>query len=154
MRTNNEHLSINITYNFLFGKKANGEYNHILTINKNGKANPLYNKEIYIPKIERDRDVLFQSLGYIGCYANNYFDPTIDYIFLPDCTVDNFQFGIKDDFIKWIEFTCEEQKRKSKDPKRWRFNMTFILENEVVDFIKQRATRVEENCILELIDKY
>lgn len=147
-------MDINITYDFLFRKKANGEYYHILSINKNSTINPLYNKEVYIPIIKKDRDILFQSLGYTGCYANNYFDQTIDYIILPDCTVDNFQFGIKDDFIKWIESTCEEQKRKSKDPKRWRFNMTFILENEVIGFIKKRAERVEEDCILDLMRNY
>ena len=147
-------MGINITYEFLFGKNANGEYNHILSIDKNSITNPLYDKEIYVPTIDKNRDILFQSLGYTGCYANNYFDQTIDYILLPDRTIDSFQFGIKDDTIKWIESTCEEQKRKSKNPKRWKFNMTFILENEVVEFVKKRAERVGENCIIELMKNY
>lgn len=145
-------MKIDITYDFLFRKKANGEYNHILSIDKNSITNPLYNKEIYVPAIDKNRDILFQLLGYTGSYANNYFDNTIDYILLPDQTVDSFQFGIKDDIIKWIEGSCAEQKRKN--PKRWRFNMIFILENEVVGFIKKRAERVEEDCILDLMKNY
>lgn len=147
-------MNIEITYKFLFGKNSNGDYNHILSIDKNSKTNPLYNKEIYIPTIDRNREVLFQSLGYMGSYANNYFDQTIDYILLPDKTVDNIQFGIKDEIIKWIESTCEEQKSKSKNSKRWRFNMTFVLENEVIDFVKNRAERVGEKCILDLMENY
>ena len=148
-------MDITITYDFLFGKTSTGEYSHILSIDKNSITNPLYNKEVYVPTIYKtNRDILFQSLGYTGCYANNHFDTTIDYILLPDRTVDNFQFGIKDEVIKWIESTCEEQKRKSKDPKRWKFNMMFILENEVVEFVKNRAERVGEYCIIELMKKY
>lgn len=141
-----------ITYDFIFKKKANGEYYYIQPIDKNSIINPLYNKEIYVPAIERNRDILIQSLGYMGCCSNNYFDSTIDYIFLPDSTVDNFQFGIKDDIIKWIESACEDQ--KSKNPKLWKFSMKFIIENEVIDYIKKRAERVGEDCILDLMKNY
>lgn len=147
-------MKIEISHNFLFSKNAEGKYNHILSIDKKCIINPLYNKEVYIPDIKKNRDVLSQALGYTGCYANNYFDSTTHYILLPDSTIDNFQFGIKDKVIEWVESTCEEQKAKAKDPKRWKFNMTFVLENEVIEFITNRAKRVNEECILELLKKY
>lgn len=147
-------MKIDISYDFLFSKKSGGEYNHILSIDKNDLTNPLYNKEIFVLNIDGNRDVMFQALGYTGCYANNFYDSTIHYILLPNSTIDKLLFEDKDEVIKWIETTCEEQRAKSKDPKRWRFNMKFVLESEVVNFIKERALRVGEDCILDLIYKY
>lgn len=145
-------MGIDITYNFLFSKKEKGGYNHILSIDKNGVSNPLYNKEVYIPpSIDKNRDILFQALGYIGCYANNYFDTTIHYILLPNNTIDNIQFGVKDEVIQWIESTCDEQRSKSKKPNSWKFHMVFVLEDEVIQYIKQRSIKFDENCILDLI---
>lgn len=146
--------NIDFTYNFLFSKDKKGSYNYIISINKDGYCNPLYGKELYIPKTDGDKDVLFQSLGYIGCFANNHYDRTIDYVVMPNDTLDKLQFGIKDELVFWIEEVCKEQVKNSKDPKKWRFNMKFIFEKEVIDYVRYRGEHTEEDCIIDLITKY
>ena len=146
--------AINFTYEFLFDKNKNGEFKYIKTLRDNG-LNPLYGKELYIPStIVENRDYFFQSLGNLGAYGNNDFDSTIHYFLLPNETVDKLQFGIKDEVILSIEQICEDQKRKSKDPRKWRFNITFIHEHEVIDFITTRSKRINDDITLHLIEKY
>lgn len=146
--------AIDITYELLFCKNKDGNYKYIKVLYDN-LLNPLYGREIYIPEqISNNRDYFFQALGNIGAYGNNDFVTTIHYFLLSDTTVDQLQFGIKDDCIKLIEKMCDEQKQKSKDPKRWKFNMTFIFENDVVKFITDRSKRINDDITLNLIEKY
>ena len=41
--------AIDITYNLLFSKKENGEYNYIVGVSLSANNNVLYGKEIFIP---------------------------------------------------------------------------------------------------------
>lgn len=142
---------IEFTYELLFSKNKKGEYKYINVINTLGTKNALYGKEIFIPEnIDKGRNYLFQALGYIGAYGNNSFDESIHYMFMPNKTIDALLLGIKDDYTLFIEDLCKKQKSSYKDPKRWIFNFTFILENEVVDFIKNRP----EPLAIEQIEKY
>ena len=143
-----------ITYEYLFNDNDEPKKRHVLHPVRTDLGNPLYGKEIYVRSIGGNKDVLFQSLGYIGAYANNYFDSTIHFIMLSDETVSNLRRGIKDEHILWIEQECERQRAAYVDPKKWKFRMRFIVEQEVVDFIrKEFAFRNEEHC-MNLILKY
>ncbi|MFR1749468.1 MAG: hypothetical protein ACLUWB_18475 [Parabacteroides distasonis] len=142
---------INITYEFLFAKDLNEGYKHIVSIDKRGLVNPLYGKEIYFPGVLERRNLLFQALGYVGCYANNHYDSTIDYVFLDNGTVDALSFGMKNDAIRKIERICEEKRSKLE---KWKFNIKFILESDTLDFLRAWGERVGESELNKLILKY
>ena len=142
--------AIDITYNLLFSKKENGEYNYIVGVSLSANNNVLYGKEIFIPNnIDKGRDNLFQALGYIGTYGNNEYDESIHYILLPDKTADALMLGVKDDCVQQLEKICTQQKESYKDPKRWRFNLKFIQEKDVLDFIKSRPEKLAIKQIQE-----
>ena len=143
--------AIDFTYELLFSKNKNREYKYINDINPLDTKNVLYGKEIFIPdNIDKGRNYLFQALGYIGAYGNNNFDESIHYMFMPNKTIDTLLLGVKDNYVSLIENICTKQKHSYKDPKRWSFNLTFILENEVVNFIKNRS----EQLAIDQIEKY
>lgn len=147
---------IDITYAFLFQTDADGKYKHIHIMKDRVNErvlNPLYGKELYIPSIP-GKDSLSQALGNLGVFGNNEYDSTIDYFLLPDQTVDNLLFGIKDNVIAYIEDICEKQKAKAKKESKWRFNMMFILENDVANFIKERSLKCNDELTLSLINTY
>lgn len=142
--------AIEFTYELLFSKNKNGEYNYIVRVNPSAN-NILYGKEIFIPNnIDKGRHNLFQALGYIGAYGNNGYDESIHYILLPDKTADALMLGVKDDCVQQIEEICTQQKESYKDPKRWRFDLKFIQEKDVLNFIKSRPERLA----IEQIEKY
>lgn len=147
--------AIDFTYDFLFSKNGKGEYNHIIEMDKTYEKNLLYGKEIFIPaQIVKGRDYLFQALGHIGAYGNNEHDESIHYLFMPDRTIDALMLGIKDDFALYIEDFCTKQKASYKDPGRWRFRLKFIIEHEVISFIRERGKKVGSELETKQIEEY
>lgn len=147
--------ALDFNYKLLFSKNKKGEYKHAIIIPQDSMDNILYGKEIFIPEtIKSGRDYLFQALGYIGAYGNNYYDETIQYMFLPDKTLDLLMIGVKDEYVLQIEDICTKQKESYKDPKKWKFRMKFIFEKEVVSFIKRRGKYVGSALETEQIEKY
>ena len=147
--------AINFTYDLLFSKNKNGKYNHIVEMDKSYEKNYLYGKEIFIPtQIKNGRDNLFQALGYIGAYGNNSYDESIHYLFMPNQTVDALMLGIKDDFVLYIEDVCTKQKASYKDPTKWQFRLKFILESDVVSFIKGRGEITGSQLETKQIEEY
>lgn len=147
--------AIDFTYDLLFSKNKNGAYNYIVEMDKSYKKNYLYGKEIFIPaQIDKGRDNLFQALGYIGAYGNNSYDESIHYLFMPERTIDALILGIKDDFSLYIEDICTKQKKSYKDPKKWQFRLKFIIENDVVSFIKERGEIVGSQLETKQIEEY
>lgn len=145
-----------ITYDFLFNDYENEELKDKRVHHpvRTDKGNSLYGKEIYVRPIKGDRDVLFQSLGYIGAYANNYYDSTIHFVLLSDETVELLRNGTRDEHIRWAEQECERQRASWKDPKKWKFRMRFIVEGEVIDFMRGEFDFRNEEAGLNLISKY
>lgn len=147
--------AIDFTYDLLFSKNKNGAYNYIVEMDKSYKKNYLYGKEIFIPaQIDKGRDNLFQALGYIGAYGNNSYDESINYLFMPERTIDALILGIKDDLSLYIEDICTKQKTSYKDPKKWQFRLKFIIENDVVSFIKERGEIVGSQLETKQIEEY
>lgn len=147
---------IDITYDFLFQTDPERRYKyiHLMKERMNERVlNPLYGKELYIPSIP-GKDSLSQALGNLGAFGNNEYDSTVDYFLIPDQTIDNLLCGIKDKVIAYIENICEKQKAKAKKESKWRFNMIFILENDVVNFIKERSLKCNDELTLSLINTY
>lgn len=139
---------ISITYDMLV------KGGHLFKPVRAGLDNPLYGKEIYVRSVGGRREVLYQSLGYVGAYANNYYDSTIDYVLLSDNTIDGLKLGIKDDDIRWVEQECERQRASYKGKTKWKFRMQFIVEGEVIRFLKDEFDFRNEECGLNLISKY
>ena len=147
--------AVNFTYDFLFSKRENGEYNYIVEINPLSSKNILYGKEIFVPaNIDKGRNNLFQALGYIGAYGNNEYDESIHYLFMPQKTVNALMLGTKNDFVIQIEDICDKQKKSYKNPKAWSFKLKFILESEVLEFLKGRSERINDILTLEQVEKY
>jgi predicted secreted protein len=75
-----------------------------LKYDKEGKDNPISQKEIFVPNITgKDMGAFFQIIGNLGGYANKeYFDDT-NMILLSNETLRKLEQGIKDNVILDIE---------------------------------------------------
>ena len=135
---------INITYDFIFSK----QFPKIIHINAQLNTHPLGQKEIFINKKNANKYVLWQAIGNIGAYVTAEFDPkTTDYCWLETDTIRQLRNGEKDEFIKCI---ADAYNKSDSD----KFTYKFLLSEEVIEWMRLRAKRIEDFASIDLIDKY
>lgn len=119
-----------------------------LNYDKEGKENPISQKEIYVPDILGvNMDAFCQIIGNLGGYANKeYFDDT-NMILLGNETLRKLEQGIKDNVILDIE------KRYNKSNAKI-FNVQFTSESDFINWVKQRMTIYPDESTIALLQKY
>lgn len=119
-----------------------------LNYDKEGKDNPISQKEIYVPDILGiNMDAFCQIIGNLGGYANKeYFDDT-NMIMLGNETLRKLEQGIKDNVILDIE------KRYNKSNAKI-FNVQFTSESDFINWVKQRMTIYPDESTIALLQKY
>lgn len=119
-----------------------------LNYDKEGKDNPISQKEIYVPDILGiNMDAFCQIIGNLGGYANKeYFDDTY-MIMLGNETLRKLEQGIKDNVILDIE------KRYNKSNAKI-FNVQFTSESDFINWVKQRMTIYPDESTIALLQKY
>lgn len=119
-----------------------------LNYDKEGKDNPISQKEIYVPDILGvNMDAFCQIIGNLGGYANKeYFDDT-NMILLGNETLRKLEQGIKDNVILDIE------KRYNKSNAKI-FNVQFTSESDFINWVKQRMTIYPDESTIALLQKY
>lgn len=119
-----------------------------LKYDKEGKKNPISQKEIFVPNISgKNMEAFFQMIGNLGGYANKeYYDDT-NMIMLSDETLMKLERGIKDDVILDIE------KRYNKSNTKI-FNIQFTSESDFINWVKQRMIVFPDESTITLLQKY
>ena len=119
-----------------------------LKYDKDGKENPISQKEIFVPNISgKNMEAFFQMIGNLGGYANKeYYDDT-NMIMLSDETLMKLERGIKDDVILDIE------KRYNKSNTKI-FNIQFTSESDFINWVKQRMIVFPDESTFTLLQKY
>ena len=119
-----------------------------LKYDKEGKKNPISQKEIFVPNISgKNMEAFFQMIGNLGGYANKeYYDDT-NMIMLSDETLMKLEQGIKDDVILDIE------KRYNKSNTKI-FNIQFTSESDFINWVKQRMIVFPDESTITLLQKY
>lgn len=119
-----------------------------LKYDKEGKDNPISQKEIYVPDILGvNMDAFCQIIGNFGGYANKeYFDDT-NMIMLGNETLRKLEQGIKDNVILDIENRYNKSNTKI-------FNVQFTSESDFINWVKQRMTIYPDESTIALLQKY
>lgn len=119
-----------------------------LKYDKNGKDNPISQKEIFVPNIfGKNMETFFQMIGNLGGYANKeYYDDT-NMIMLSDETLTKLEQGIKDEVILDIEKRYNSSNTKI-------FNIQFTSESDFINWVKQRMLVFPDESTITLLQKY
>lgn len=119
-----------------------------LKYDKNGKDNPISQKEIFVSNISgKNMETFFQMIGNLGGYANKeYYDDT-NMIMLSDETLTKLEQGIKDEVILDIEKRYNSSNTKI-------FNIQFTSESEFINWVKQRMLVFPDESTITLLQKY
>lgn len=119
-----------------------------LKYDKDGKENPISQKEIFVPNISgKNMEAFFQMIGNLGGYANKeYYDDT-NMIMLSDETLMKLERGIKDEIILDIEERYNKSNTKI-------FNIQFTSESDFINWVKQRMIVFPDESTITLLQKY
>jgi hypothetical protein len=119
-----------------------------LKYDKEGKDNPISQKEIFVPSIiGKDMGAFFQIIGNLGGYANKeYYDDT-NMILLSDETLRKLEQGIKDEVIIDIENRYNKSNTKI-------FNVQFTSESDFIGWVKRRMEIYPDDSTITLLNKY
>ena len=146
-------LNIDISYYNWSAPKINGKtfvsrVSSPLKYDKEGKDNPISQKEIFVPNITgKDMGAFFQMIGNLGGYANKeYFDDT-NMILLSNETLRKLELGIKDNVIRDIEERYNKSNTKI-------FNVQFTSESDFIKWVKRRMTIFPDNSTIDYLNKY
>lgn len=148
-----KHLHIDINYYNWCAPTINGKtfvsrVSSPLKYDKEGKTNPILQKEIFVPDIPgKNMGVFYQIIGNLGGYANReYFDDT-NMILLSNETLSKLEQGIKDDIILDIENRYNRSSIKI-------FNIQFTSESDFLNWAKLRMTLFPDQSTIELLKEY
>ena len=72
---------------------------------------------------------LFQQLGDLGVYANNYIDDTTNILLLPDESISHLKEGTTDDVILYIQDSYNAMRAQN-------FAFQLISESDILAWIK------------------
>lgn len=93
-------------------------------------TNSLYTKEMYVPQTTHiSPPILYQQLGNMGIYANNYIDDSIDILLLPDASLSHLQEGTTDETIQYIQNSYNSMRTQN-------FTFQLIAESDILAWIK------------------
>lgn len=80
------------------------QHYNMLKVELTHGVNSLYTEELYVPSSTQvPQNQIFQQLGNLGIYANNYIDDTTNMLLLPDDSISHLKEGTTDDVILYIQ---------------------------------------------------
>jgi len=92
--------------------------------------NSLYTREIYVsPATKMPQNELYQLLGNLGVYANNYIDDTTNLLLLPDASISHLQEGTVDETIIYIQNSYNALRTQN-------FTFQLISESEILMWLR------------------
>ncbi|MBO7067263.1 MAG: hypothetical protein J6W52_01075 [Bacteroidaceae bacterium] len=98
--------------------------------------NSLYTKELYVPAETRmSQSELYQQLGNLGIYANNYIDDTTNLLLLPDSSLCHLQEGTTDETIRYIQNSYNAMCSQN-------FTFQMISESDLITWIKSLGSSI------------
>lgn len=148
-----KHLHLDISYYNWSAPTINGKtyvsrVSSPLKYDKEGKINPIFQQEMFVPDIPgKNMDIFYQIIGNLGGFANKeYFDGT-NIILLSYETLRKLEQGIKDDIILDIENKYDKSNTKI-------FNIQFTSEPDFINWVKKRLKVFPDESTIELLKQY
>ncbi len=136
--------NVDINYDFLFTSR----FSPIVHLNFHELTHPLGKKDIFLYEVKGESHLLRTCLGNIGAYTSNDFDPnSTDYCWLRKETIEKLKRNEKDNFIQIIT-------DKYNTSNSSQFNYKFIIEQEVVFWLENRAREIGDAISLDCITRY
>ena len=112
-----------------------------------GEMNPIYGKEIYVPKSNANLNILRQIIGNYGGYANAEYNDETNIVMLSASTFNLLKQGVKDEVINQIE----KQYNEGSSPM---FNIQFTNETEFIAWVNNRIEKFPDESTIQLLNIY
>lgn len=134
----------NITYDSVF----NSPFSVLKKVSNDGLTHIIGNRELFIYQPKGNKYLLWQMIGNMAGVGTDVFDVnSTDFIVLKDSTVEKLKDGIKDESIIIVENKYNESKSDV-------FSFNFILENDLMDYIKSSSIKSNDEVTLDILSKY
>ena len=117
-------------------------------VSNDGLTHIIGNRELFIYQPKGNKYLLWQMIGNMAGVGTDVFDVnSTDFIVLKDSTVEKLKDGIKDESIIIVENKYNESKSDV-------FSFNFILENDLMDYIKSSSIKSNDEVTLDILSKY
>ena len=109
--------------------------------------NYFYGKEVFFKSdFLNDKSILFQILGNLGAYANNYeLDNSINVFVVSNLILESLEKGFKDNILGTLETKLNSKGQPLKD-------LIIITESTLIDFVNKRNTYYSDKATQELLN--
>jgi len=109
--------------------------------------NYFYGKEVFFTSgFSKNKSILFQILGNLGAYANDYeLDNSINVFVVSDSILESLGTGSKDNILETLETKLNSKGQPLKD-------LIIITEPTLIDFVNKRASFYSDRVTQELLN--
>jgi len=109
--------------------------------------NYFYGKEVFFTSgFSKNKSILFQNLGNLGAYANDYeLDNSINVFVVSDSILESLGTGSKDNILETLETKLNSKGQPLKD-------LIIITEPTLIDFVNKRASFYSDRVTQELLN--
>lgn len=131
-------------------KDLNLTYDHFIShyLQFPNGVNPIYGKELYFGNnCSKNLSSFLQLTGNFGAFGNTTLDTDINICVLSKATIDSLKTGKKDSTIHNIEEYYNSNKAVV-------FDFTFVSEDDILCYCKNRIDNTNDLISLELYNKY
>jgi hypothetical protein len=119
------------------------------------KLNYLYGKDVFFTAgLNQNKMILFQMIGNLGAYANDYeYDDSISVFVLSDSLYNQIKNGFKAEILRKVEKKLNSRKESKEKPLpiAWK-NPLVITKSALIDFVKKRTSYYNDEVTQSLIN--
>ena len=109
--------------------------------------NFFYGKEVFFTSgFSKDKSILYQILGNLGAYANDYeLDNSINVFVVNNAILESLEKGLKDNILETLETKLNSKGQPFKD-------LIIITESTLIGFVKKRTSFYNDSATQELLN--
>jgi hypothetical protein len=109
--------------------------------------NYFYGKEVFFTSgFSKNKSILFQILGNLGAYANDYeLDNSINVFVVSNSILESLEKGLKDKILETLETKLNSKGQPFKD-------LITITESSLIGFVEKRTSFYGDTATQELLN--
>lgn len=109
--------------------------------------NYFYGKEVFFTDgFSKDKSILFQILGNLGAYANDFdLDNSINVFVVSNVILESLEKGVKDKILETLETKLNSKGQPFKD-------LITITESTLIGFVNKRTSFYSDRATQELLN--
>jgi hypothetical protein len=109
--------------------------------------NYFYGKEVFFTSgFSKNKSILFQILGNLGAYANDYeLDNSINVFVVSNAILESLERGLKDNILEILETKLNSKGQPLKD-------ILIITESALVGFVNRRSSIYSDGATQKLLN--